>query len=91
MSEKMPAMISAPERHVDSSTCSSGACWEHDGYEWGIQIVGSPRMSVKTWFGTDPPIEGRTAGVFASADATACADVVAIVVAIEDRTNSAHG
>ena len=60
-------------------TCSFGACCEHPRYEWGIQIVGSPKISVKLSFGSDPARFGTRWGSLFE------------VFFIEDDTKSTQG
>jgi hypothetical protein len=48
-------------------------------------------MSVNTWFGTDPPTDGRTAGDLAGGVAPVVSGALTIVAVIDARTNSAHG
>jgi len=50
-------------RAIGIRMCSPGACCEQEASECGIQIVGIPRVSVKTSLQNEPPDEGMMAGL----------------------------
>src|SRR5690606_29293751 len=61
-SQYKPVMIRSPSSRISGGKCSFGACCEQPGYECGTHIVRSPKTSVNTSFGKEPPRFGKIAG-----------------------------